>query len=275
MAKRASSAAHERWVVRAGQKPGLSARDPSSTAGAPGDRVATESATEAQVGELADLQDKLWAEARRSVLVVLQGIDAAGKDGTIKHVFRGVNPQGVRVASFKEPTALERSHDFLWRVHQRVPAAGEIGIFNRSHYEDVIVPKVHRLLPDSVVHDRYEHITAFEGLLGSAGTSVVKIFLHVSYEEQGRRLADRLERPDKRWKMSASDMAERELWERYQRAYEEVLAETSRPDAPWFVVPADRKWFRNWVVGDILLQTLRAIDPHYPPEGRGVESPSS
>ena len=214
---------------------------------------------------LAALQDRLWAEARRSVLVVLQGIDASGKDGTIKHVFRGVNPQGVRVAAFKEPTPAERAHDFLWRVHQHVPAAGEIGIFNRSHYEDVIVPRVHALEPAAVLHTRYDDILAFERLLHNGGTAVVKLLLHISFDEQGRRLAERLERPDKRWKMGPTDVAERQRWDSYQEAFEEMVARTSTDEAPWFVVPADHKWFRNWVVGEILLDVLGRLDPKYPP----------
>ena len=268
MADNHSEARVDHWRVRPGHAPELDRRDPASTAGAPGDRRATEQATEAQVPVLADLQDRLWAEARASILVVLQGIDAAGKDGTIKHVFRGVNPQGVRVASFKEPTPVERSHDFLWRVHERVPAAGEIGIFNRSHYEDVIVPGVHKLLSVEAITARYGDILAFERLLGSAGTAVVKLFLHVSFDEQGRRLNERLERPDKRWKMSASDLVERDSWERYQRVYEDMLRQTSVADSPWFVVPADHKWYRNWAVVEILLHTLRHIDPQYPTGAR-------
>lgn len=254
----------DRWQVRPGRAPGLGGRDPSSTDGAPGDRAATEAATEAQVPRLAALQDRLWAEGRRSVLVVLQGIDASGKDGTIKHVFRGVNPQGVRVASFKVPTSVERAHDFLWRVHRETPAAGEIGIFNRSQYEDVIVPRVHELVPPSALRSRYEHITAFERLLDGAGTRVVKIFLHVSFEEQGRRLAERLERADKRWKMNADDVAERGRWDAYHEAYEDMIHRTSIEEAPWYVVPADHKWFRNWVVTELLVHTLDELDPRYP-----------
>ena len=254
----------ERWMVRAGSHPGLARRSTASTEGAPGDRAATDAAAEAQVARLAQLQDRLWAEGRRSLLVVLQGIDASGKDGTIKHVFRGVNPQGVRVASFKEPTALELAHDFLWRVHAQVPAAGEIGIFNRSHYEDVLVVRVHGLVPEQTVRARYDHIVAFERLLAHRGTSVVKLFLHISAEEQARRLAERLERPDKRWKMRAADLVERARWDDYGRAYEEALFRTSTEDGPWYVVPADHKWYRNWVVSEILLHTLEGLDPRYP-----------
>ncbi len=255
----------DRWRVRPGPAPALGRRDPASTEGAPGDRSVTEQAIDAHLPCLAALQDRLWAEGRRSILVVLQGIDASGKDGTIKHVFRGVNPQGVRVVSFKEPTPLEAAHDFLWRVHQQVPAAGEIGIFNRSHYEDVIVPRVHGLAGPEVWRARYGHITAFEELLGHGGTTVVKLFLHVSFEEQGRRLAERLERPDKQWKMSPSDIVERRRWDAYLEAYEEMLERTTSAEAPWFVVPADHKWFRNWVVVEVLLHTLERLDPQYPP----------
>lgn len=254
----------DRWLVRPGHAPALAKRDPSSTDGAPGDRVTTEAATESQVPRMAALQDRLWAEGRHSVLVVLQGIDASGKDGTIKHVFRGVNPQGVRVASFKVPTPAEQAHDFLWRVHHETPAAGEIGIFNRSHYEDLVVPRVHRSMPASVWRARYAHISGFERLLDHAGTRLVKVFLHISFEEQGRRLAERLQRPDKRWKMGPADVAERAHWDAYLEAYEEMLERTSIDEAPWYVIPADHKWFRNWVVTELLLHTLEDLDPQYP-----------
>jgi PPK2 family polyphosphate:nucleotide phosphotransferase len=194
----------------------------------------------------------------------LQGLDASGKDGTVKHVFRGVNPQGTTVASFKEPTPEEQAHDFLWRVHKRVPAAGEIGIFNRSHYEDVLVVRVHDLAPESVWRARYGHINAFEQSLVEADTTVVKFFLHVSFEEQGKRLRSRLKEPDKRWKAQVSDFTERKLWDAYQVAYKDVLEQTSTEAAPWFVVPADHKWYRNWVVSQVLLQTLEQMGPKYP-----------
>lgn len=253
-----------RWLVRPGHGAALAGRSPADTTGAPGDRQATEGATTEQITELAALQDRLWGEARRSLLVVLQGIDASGKDGTIKHVFGGVNPQGVRVHSFKVPTPIEQAHDFLWRVHQAAPAAGEIGIFNRSHYEDVLVVRVHQLRPEAVWRERYRDIVDFEGMLARSGTTLVKVFLHISYEEQGRRLAERLENPDKRWKLQRSDFLERQHWDGYQAAYEDALTRTSTDTAPWYVVPAEHKWFRNWVVVEILLHTLRAMDPHYP-----------
>ena len=258
----------DRWRLGAGERVDLSRHDPASTAGAPGGKEVTDAVLATLSDELSSLQDRLWAEARRSVLVVLQGMDAAGKDGSIKHVFRGVNPQATRVASFKMPTPEELAHDFLWRVHRRVPAAGEIGVFNRSHYEDVLAVRVHGLVPTHVWRARYDEINAFEGLLGRGGTTVVKLFLHISYEEQGRRLNERLERPDKTWKTSASDFVERGRWDEYQVAYAEALERTTTEAAPWFVVPADHKWYRNWVISRILIETLEDMDPHYPTRPR-------
>ena len=258
----------ERWRVRPGHAPQLARRRADDLTGAPGDRAVTEQATGRQIEELASWQDRLWAEGRRSLLLVLQGVDASGKDGTIKHVFRGVNPQGVRVASFKEPTPLELAHDFLWRVHRLVPAAGEIGIFNRSHYEDVLVVRVHELVPEAVWRARFDDIVAFERILHHGGTTVVKVMLHVSSEEQGARLGDRLARPDKQWKLQGSDFAERPRWDAYMAAYEEALARTGTEESPWYVVPGDHKWYRNWVVGEILLHTLSAMDPRYPAHPR-------
>ncbi len=243
----------------------LGRRDPADTTGAPGDRQATEAATLEQITELSSWQDRLWGEARRSLLVVLQGMDASGKDGTIKHVFRGVNPQGVRVCAFKVPTPAEVAHDFLWRVHREAPAAGEIGIFNRSHYEDVLAVRVHRLVPEDVWQGRYRDIVAFERMLHRGGTTVVKLLLHISYREQGRRLAERLHDPDKGWKLERSDFLERSHWDEYQVAFEDALTRTSTSEAPWYVVPAEHKWFRNWAVIEILLQALRVLDPRYPP----------
>ena len=242
----------------------MAKRDPGTTEAAPGDRAATEMATVPLHDELYELQARLWAESRRSLLVVLQGLDASGKDGTIKHVFRGVNPQGTTVTSFKEPTPEDKAHDFLWRVHKRVPAAGEIGIFNRSHYEDVLVVRVHALVPETVWRARYGDINAFEKNLFEGGTTVVKLFLHLSFEEQGKRLRSRLEEPHKRWKAQASDFAERKLWGAYQAAYGDMLEQTSTEAAPWFVIPADHRWYRNWVVSQVLLQTLEQMDPKFP-----------
>jgi PPK2 family polyphosphate:nucleotide phosphotransferase len=255
----------ERWRVRPRDAVDLGAVDTDSTAGVPG-KVAAGEALGALREELSALQERLWAEGRRSLLVVLQAMDTGGKDGTIRHVFRGVNPQGVRVTSFKEPTAAEAAHDFLWRVHQAAPAAGEIGVFNRSHYEDVVVVRVHGLVSQDMCEERYGLITGFEELLGHGGTTVVKFFLHISPEEQLRRLQRRQERPDKRWKYKASDLAERAHWDDYMTAYADAIARTSTETSPWYVIPADRKWYRNWAVAQVLVDTLRNMDPQYPTE---------
>ena len=254
----------ERWLVKPGHPVRLSDHDPASTSGAPGDRMATEAVFAGLHEELGAFQDRLWAEAGRSLLVVLQAMDAGGKDGTIRHVFGGVNPMGTRVTSFKQPSAAESKHDFLWRVHQAAPAAGEIGIFNRSHYEDVLVVRVHGLVPEPVWRARFGLINSFEEMLRHGGTNVVKLFLHVSEKEQKRRLEERFAQPEKRWKLQPTDLAERRYWPQYQAAYEDVLSLTSTEPAPWYVVPSDHKWYRNWAVSRILIETLRAMDPHYP-----------
>ena len=253
-----------RWLVPEAKHHVLEHVDPGSTEGAPGDRAATEAVLPALQETLFGLQDVLWAEARRSVLVVLQAMDAGGKDGTIRHVFRGVNPQATRITAFKQPTPTELAHDFLWRVHLAVPRAGEIGIFNRSHYEDVLTVRVHDLVPESVWRPRYEAINAFEDHLSASGTTIVKLWLHISSEEQRRRLLERAERPDKCWKLLPSDLTERKYWDDYQLAADEMLARTSTPRAPWYVIPANHKWYRNWAVSEILIATLKEMDPHYP-----------
>lgn len=254
----------DRWKVDGDRRVDLADYATDSSDGAPGNRAETEAALPALQGQLAGLQDRLWAEARRSVLVVLQAMDAGGKDGTIKHVFRGVNPQGCRVQSFKEPTHLELAHDFLWRVHRAAPRAGEIGIFNRSHYEDVLITRVRGLISEKVWTERYELINAFEALLAHGGTTVVKLFLHISKAEQRKRFDSRLHEPRKRWKFQPSDLAERERWDAYQEAYADALTATSTDTAPWYVIPADRKWYRNWAVSRVLIDTLDRIDPQYP-----------
>ncbi|ADR37448.1 Polyphosphate:AMP phosphotransferase [Oceanithermus profundus DSM 14977] len=213
---------------------------------------------------LGELQARLYAEGRQALLIVLQGMDTAGKDGTIRHVFRAVNPQGVRVTSFKKPTALELAHDYLWRVHRHAPARGEIGIFNRSHYEDVLVVRVHELVPPEVWGRRYDHINAFERLLADEGTRIVKFFLHISKDEQKRRLEARLENPRKHWKFNPADLSERARWGDYAAAYAEALSRTSSDRAPWYAVPADRKWQRNRIVAQVLVDALEAMDPRFP-----------
>jgi PPK2 family polyphosphate:nucleotide phosphotransferase len=217
------------------------------------------------------LQQRLFAEGKRSVLLVLQAMDAAGKDGTIRAVFAGLNPAGVPVTSFKVPGGREAQHDYLWRVHQVCPEHGEIGVFNRSHYEDVLAVRVHHLAPDPVWKRRYEHIRNFEQMLVDEGTSVVKCFLHVSKEQQARRLQDRLDNPEKRWKFRRGDLDDRALWQKYQRAYQDTLRETSTKAAPWFVVPADSNSRRNLSVAKILLQLLERLDPKVPPAEAGLE----
>jgi PPK2 family polyphosphate:nucleotide phosphotransferase len=214
---------------------------------------------------------KLAAEATRAVLVVLQGMDASGKDGTIRHVFTGVNPQGCRVVSFDVPTKNELAHDYLWRVHAHCPARGEIAIFNRSHYEDVVAVRVRGLVPKRVWKRRYEHIRGFERMLTDEGTTVLKIFLQVSRDEQGRRLQERLDDPEKRWKFRAGDLDDRKLWDDYMAAYEDAIRETSTEWAPWFVVPADHNWVRNLAVGEILVDALDRLHLQLPKPDPGLD----
>lgn len=214
---------------------------------------------------LAELQHRLYAENQCAVLVVLQGMDASGKDGTIRHVFGPLNPQGCRVTSFKTPTAPELARDFLWRIHAAVPARGELAVFNRSHYEDVLIARVRQLVPRPVWSRRYAHINAFERLLTDSGTVVIKFFLHISQEEQRERLRARLADPSKSWKFNPSDLAERELWSAYVAAYEDALSRCTTRWAPWYIIPADKKWFRNLAVSAIVLHHFEQLNPRYPP----------
>jgi PPK2 family polyphosphate:nucleotide phosphotransferase len=251
-----------RLRVEPGTRVRLSKLDPAATHGLAKDTATR--ATARQLARLADLQDRLWAEAKRSVLVVLQGIDAAGKDGTINKVMEAFNPQGCQVTSFKVPSAEELAHDYLWRVHRQVPRKGEIGIFNRSHYEDVLVVRVHELVPKSVWSKRYEQINAFERMLTESGTTIVKFFLSIDPDEQRERFQARYDDPTKRWKFSMGDLEERKLWDRYQAAFDEALTRTSTAWAPWYVIPANRKWFRDLAVATILADTLAGLKPAYP-----------
>ena len=214
--------------------------------------------------ELIALQDCLYAEGRQSLLVVLQAMDAGGKDGTIRHCTKGVNPQGVRVASFKKPSSKELSHDFLWRIHRQTPARGMIGIFNRSHYEDVLVVRVHNYVPESVWRPRYKRINQFEEHLAEEGTKIVKIFLHISKEEQKERFQDRLDEPDKHWKFDKDDLNKRELWDDYQLAFQDMLNNCTTDHAPWYVIPGDQKWYRNLAIMQILVDTLKEMNLQYP-----------
>jgi len=223
---------------------------------------------------ISDLQARLYGEQRRSLLIVLQAMDTGGKDGTIKGVFQGVNPQGCQVWSFKAPSNEESSHDFLWRYHQKAPPKGMIHIFNRSHYEDVLIVRVKDLVPESVWRPRYEAINQFEYALTSDGVTVLKFFLHISRDEQKRRLESRLADPDKRWKFSANDLKERAYWDDYQAAFEDAVNECSTAYAPWYVVPANKKWYRNLVVARTIADTLEAMSPRFPAAEKGLENVS-
>lgn len=240
----------------------LASRDHGTTFG--WEKAAAEQETAAQLERLAELQDRLWAEAKHAVLVVLQGIDAAGKDGTIKKVMTAFNPQGSPVTSFKVPSAEELAHDYLWRVHRAVPRKGEIGIFNRSHYEDVLVVRVHELVPKAVWSKRYDQIKAFERHLAANGATIVKFFLAIDRDEQRERFQARYDDPTKRWKFSMGDLEERARWDEYQAAFDEALSKCSTEVAPWYVIPANRKWFRNLAVATILADTIADLKPTYP-----------
>lgn len=250
--------------VKPGAKIDLSKIDPGSTPGFKGKRKEASERLLELCDRLEVLQESLWAEHQRKVLIVLQGIDTSGKDGTISHVFEGVNPQGVGVISFKGPSSEELDHDFLWRVHAKVPARGEIVIFNRSHYEDVLVARVQKLVPPEVWRPRYDQINDFERLLAETGTTILKFFLHISKDEQKERLQARLDDPLKQWKFRKGDLADRAHWDEYMEAYEEALSRTSQKHAPWYIVPADKKWYRNLVVATVLVKALEDLKIQLP-----------
>jgi PPK2 family polyphosphate:nucleotide phosphotransferase len=251
-----------RYRVEPEESFSLAGHDPADTAGLSREEVEAEySGLRAQITEL---QERLYAEEERALLIVLQGLDAAGKDGTVKHVLSGTNPSGVRVHSFKQPTHEELGHDFLWRYHHATPADGMIGVFNRSHYEDVLVVRVKDLAPEALWRSRYDSINDFERMLVREGTTILKFFLHLSADQQLEKFRERLERPEKYWKWSENDLAERQRWDDYQQAYEDALDATSTPWAPWYVVPADHRWFRNYVVARVLAGTLSSMNPRFP-----------
>ncbi len=258
------------YLVVPGDKFQLKDR-PTDDAGPFADKKEGRAATEANLHLLDALQEKLYAGSQHAVLVVLQAMDTGGKDGTIENVFRAVDPQGCSVTSFESPSPLELAHDYLWRVHQAVPAKGMIGIFNRSHYESVLVERVKKLAPKDVWSRRYKHICDFERQLCDEGVTLVKFFLHISKDEQKCRLEARLADPEKNWKFNPNDLKERERWDDYQAAYEDALRECSTKHAPWYVVPADKKWFRNWVVSDVLVRTLKGLKLEYPAAAPGLE----
>ena len=254
----------EKYRVKPGDKIQLKAWDPNDRSAFEGEKDEAGEHLEVLNRELEGLQELLYAENKHKVLIVLQGMDTSGKDGVIRHVFEGVNPQGVRVASFKVPTAEELAHDYLWRVHKQAPGKGELVIFNRSHYEDVLVVRVHELAPQLVWKKRYLQINDFEHLLSEEGTTILKFFLHIDLDEQKARLQDRLDDHTKQWKFNPGDLEERKLWPEYTKAYEDVLNKTSTEWAPWYIVPANRKWYRNLVVATILLQSLKGLQMAYP-----------
>jgi PPK2 family polyphosphate:nucleotide phosphotransferase len=234
----------------------------------PGDKEKTQAATQKRADRIGELQELLYAEHEQRVLIVLQGMDTSGKDGATRKVLSSTSPQGVRVVSFKKPTPLELDHDYLWRVHAQTPGRGEMVVFNRSHYEDVLVVRVHSLVPKKVWSKRYEQINDFERMLTSEGTLILKFFLHISPDEQRERLEARLADPTKRWKFQHGDLEERKLWAQYHRAYEEAIERTSTAFAPWHVIPADRKWARDWIVSGFIVDALEKLKMRYPePEG--------
>jgi PPK2 family polyphosphate:nucleotide phosphotransferase len=252
----------DKLMVQPGSKFRLSKLDPEDAHG--WDKQTAADRLQKNLERLSVLQYLLYAEAKRSLLIVLQGIDAGGKDGTIRHVMTGLNPQGTQVTSFKVPEGIERRHDYLWRVHRAVPEHGSIGIFNRSHYEEVLVVRVHNLVPKTCWQKRYGHINEFERMLSDSGTKVVKFLLYISKEEQAKRFHERLDDKTKNWKFSPADVKEREYWDAYIDAYDDMLRKCSTVEAPWFVIPANKKWFRNLAVSQVVVDALESMDLKYP-----------
>lgn len=244
--------------------------DPNDTADIP-DKEFGKAVLKENRKSIRDLQERLYAESKQSLLVVFQALDTGGKDGCIKDVFKGVNPTGIKVWSFKSPTEEELSHDFLWRIHQHTPRKGNFVVFNRSHYEDVLIARVKNLVPEEVWRKRYEQINSFEETLEASGTKILKFYLHIDKDEQKERLEARLENPDKHWKFSKSDVKERGFWDEYQEAFEDALSETSTETAPWYIVPANKKWFRNVVVSTAIRKALEEMDPQFPEPEDGLE----
>jgi PPK2 family polyphosphate:nucleotide phosphotransferase len=261
-AKGRADSLRDRLLVRPNANVRIADFDPRDTVGHDKDEAPAKLA--ADVERLAGLQERFWAEGKRRLLLVLQGMDASGKDGTIKHVMTGFHPLGCRVVGWGVPSAVELAHDYLWRIHQAVPGNGEIVIFNRSHYEDVLVVRVHDLVPKERWSRRYDQINEFEATLAAEGTTILKFFLQISPEEQLERFKERYDDPTKRWKFKVGDLEERKRWADYMAAYEEVLARCSTDVAPWFVIPSDRKWFRNLAIADIVADALDDLKPAYP-----------
>jgi PPK2 family polyphosphate:nucleotide phosphotransferase len=255
--------------VKPGTKARIAERDPDDKLGV--DKDEGEKRLGGLVERIDSLQYRLYAEDRHSVLLVLQGLDASGKDGVVRRVFDGVNPTGVSVTSFKAPVGVELQHDYLWRIHAALPRRGTVGVFNRSHYEDVVAVRMYELAPEKVWRPRYEHIRAFERMLVDEGTSVLKVFLNVSREEQRARFQERLDDPEKRWKFRRDDLEVRDRFDDWIAAWEEALTETSTEWAPWYVVPADRNWLKALAVGELLVDALERLDPQLPEPEEGLE----
>jgi PPK2 family polyphosphate:nucleotide phosphotransferase len=256
--------------VKPGQKVNLKDIDPDDT-GKFKDKEQANEILDQNIERMAELQNVLYAEGKRALLIVLQAMDAGGKDGTIRKIMSGINPQGVRVTSFKKPTAEELSHDFLWRIHKVTPPRGMIGIFNRSHYEDVLVVRVHNLVPKKIWEKRYEHINNFERLLAGSDVTILKFYLHISQEEQKERFEARLQQPHKRWKFNPADLSARALWDDYMKAFEDVFKRCSTEAAPWYIVPANKKWYRNIAISEVILNTLIGLDLKYPEPAEGLD----
>ena len=254
----------KKYLVEPGQKVKLSEWDPNDTSEFKGGKEQGRVEVLKQNLRLRELQEVLFAEHKHKILIVLQAMDTGGKDGVIQHVFEGVNPNGTRVANFKQPAGEELEHDYLWRVHRQVPAKGELVIFNRSHYEDVLVVRVHKLVPEDTWKQRYDQINDFEEMLAENGTTILKFYLHIDKEEQKRRLQARLDDPNKHWKFRKGDLEERKLWPEYMQAYEDVLNKTSTAIAPWFIVPAHHKWYRDLVISSILVERLEGLKMKFP-----------
>ncbi len=259
-----------RFMIKPGTRVDLSAIDPDEDGGLKKQEARDE--LDRLRTELRDLQERFYAWDKRSLLIVLQAMDTGGKDGAIENVTQGVNPQGVYVAAFKVPTPEELSHDFLWRVHKVAPPRRMIGIFNRSHYEDVLVVRVHNLAPEEVWRKRYGHINAFERLLSDNGAVILKFYLHISKDEQARRLQSRLDDPNKRWKFASGDLKERERWDDYMAAYADAVSLCSTEYAPWYVIPANNKWYRDVIIARTIVETIKDLDPQYPQPEEGLEN---
>ena len=276
MAKSATRSTAYGDALRAGEGFDLAALDPRATPGFEGDKAAGEAALAGLGDRLAELQERLYAESRgggtRSVLLLIQGMDTSGKGGIMRYVVGAFDPQGVEITSFKAPTDEEKKHPFLWRIRKALPVPGDIGVFDRSHYEDVLIVRVHDLVPQSQWSRRYAQINDFEATVAESGTTIIKVMLHISSDEQKERLAERLERPDKHWKFNPGDLDERTHWADYQEAYQAAIEKCSTEVAPWYVVPADRKWYARLAVTNLVLEHLEALDPQWPEADFDVEA---